>query len=132
MSVIGTLGQKIVFEVSDQKAMLLQSMTREVKGRWTTHETMGTKPKAEYLGPDNQSVSFTIYLSSNLGIRPRKVLEEIERAVEAGTAEYLVIGGKPVGNNPFRIMSSSEAWDKIYNGGELAKATVNISLEEYA
>ncbi len=51
--------------------------------------------------------------------------------VESGTAEYLVIGARPVGKNPFRLTGSSETWDRIYNKGELAKATMTITLEEY-
>lgn len=131
MSVVGTLGKKIVFEVSDKQAMLLQDMSREIKGRWTTHATFGSKPKAEYLGPDNQSVSLSIYLSSSLGVRPRKVLDAIAKMVEAGSAERLIIGGKPVGKRPFRLSSASEAWGTIYNRGELARATVSLTLEEY-
>ena len=49
-----------------------------------------------------------------------------------GSAEYLVIGGRLVGRRPFRVTGSSEAWDKVYSRGELAKATLTISLEEYA
>jgi hypothetical protein len=51
--------------------------------------------------------------------------------VESGTAEYLVIGTRPVGRNPFRLTGSSETWDKVYSRGELAKATMTITLEEY-
>ena len=56
----------------------------------------------------------------------------VERMVERGSAEYLVIGGRLVGRRPFRVTGSSEAWDKVYSRGELAKATLTISLEEYA
>lgn len=132
MAVIGTLGRKIIFTVSDRQAMLLQNMTRQVAGRWTTHTTIGTKPKAEFLGPDNQSVSISIYLSSNLGVRPRATLDAIAAMVETGQAEYLIIGNRPVGSRPFRLTASSEAWNTIYSRGELAKATVTITLEEYA
>ena len=132
MAVIGTLGPKIIFQVSDRKALILQSMSRDTKGRWTTHTTIGTKPKSEFLGPDLQSVKISIYLSSNLGVHPRTILESIERMVESGAAEYLIIGGRPVGRRPFKLVSSSETWDKIYHRGELAKAKVSLSLEEYA
>lgn len=47
---IGTLGSRIVFEVSDETALILQEMTREISGRWAIHETMGAKPKAEFWG----------------------------------------------------------------------------------
>ena len=62
---------------------------------------------------------------------PRRILDMVERMVERGSAEYLVIGGRLVGRRPFRVTGSSEAWDKVYSRGELAKATLTISLEEY-
>ena len=126
---IGTLGRKIVFEVSDETALILQEMTRETSGRWAIHETMGAKPKAEFLGPGLQAVNLTIYLSAGLGVRPRSVLEGM---VEAGTVEYLVIGNRPVGKDPFRLTGSSETWSTIFSRGELVKAALSITLEEYA
>ena len=76
-------------------------------------------------------MSLTITLSASLGVRPRNVLGAIEGMVEAGTAEYLVIGHRTVGKNPFRLTASSETWDRVYSRGELSKATVTITLEEY-
>jgi len=128
---IGTLGKKIIFEVSDDTVMTFQNMSREVSGRWANHEALGVKPKPEFLGPGNQTISLPITLSAALGVKPRAVLETVEAMVESGTAEYLVIGTKPVGKNPFRLTGSSETWDKVYSRGELAKATVTIALEEY-
>lgn len=128
---IGTLGNKIVFEVSDDAVMTFQNMSREVSGRWADHEAMGVKPKSEFLGPGNQSISLPITLSAALGVRPRTVLQTVEDMVESGAAEYLVIGTRPVGKNPFRLTGSSETWDRVYSRGELAKATVTITLEEY-
>lgn len=128
---IGSLGTNIVFEVSDKQVLTFQNLTRTVSGRWTTHETMGAKPKAEFLGADTQGVSLTITLSAALGVRPRTMLETIETMVESGTAEYLILGTAAVGSNPFRLMSASETWDCVYNGGQLAKATVTLTLEEY-
>ena len=109
---IGTLGRKIIFEVSDNRVLTFESMSREVSGRWTEHEVLGVKPKAEFLGPGLQTISLTIHLSAALGVKPRRILDMVERMVERGTAEYLVIGGRLVGRRPFRVTGSSEAWDK--------------------
>lgn len=128
---IGTLGKQIVFETSDEKILTFGGMTREVSGRWTDHDVLGAKPKPEFLGPGNQVITMSITLSAALGVRPRAVLETIEQMVESGTAEYLVIGTRTVGKNPFRLTGASETWDKVYSRGELAKATVTITLEEY-
>lgn len=59
---IGTLGRKIIFEVSDNRVLTFESMSREVSGRWTEHEVLGVKPKAEFLGPGLQTISLTIHL----------------------------------------------------------------------
>ena len=128
---IGTLGRKIIFEVSDDRVMTFRDMTHDISGRWAEHEVLGRKPKPEFLGPANQSVSLTITLSATLGVRPRDVLEAIENMVESGTAETLVIGNRPVGKNPFRLTGSSETWAVVYNRGELARASMTINLEEY-
>lgn len=128
---IGTLGRKIIFEVSDDYMFTFKDMTREITSRWANHEPQGVKPKPEFLGAGLQTASLTITLSATLGVRPRDVLEAIENMVENGTAETLVIGNRPVGSNPFRLTGSSEAWNTVYNRGELARATLTISLEEY-
>ena len=128
---IGTLGRNVVFEVSDDRVCTFSELTREVTSRWTNHEPQGVKPKPEFLGAGLQTASLTITLSATLGVRPRDVLEAIENMVENGTAETLVIGNRPVGSNPFRLTGSSEAWNTVYNRGELARATLTISLEEY-
>lgn len=128
---IGTLGRNVVFEVSDDRVFTFSELTREVTSRWTNHEPQGVKPKPEFLGAGLQTAGLTITLSATLGVRPRDVLEAIENMVENGTAETLVIGNRPVGSNPFRLTGSSEAWNTVYNRGELARATLTISLEEY-
>ena len=128
---IGTLGRNVVFEVSDDRVFTFSELTREVTSRWTNHEPQGVKPKPEFLGAGLQTASLTVTLSATLGVRPRDVLEAIENMVENGTAETLVIGNRPVGSNPFRLTGSSEAWNTVYNRGELARATLTISLEEY-
>jgi phage protein U len=119
---IGTLGRKIIFEVSDNRVLTFESMSREVSGRWTEHEVLGVKPKAEFLGPGLQTISLTIHLSAALGVKPRRILDMVERMVERGTAEYLVIGGRLVGRRPFRVtdrvkpgtrFTAAENWPRL-------------------
>ena len=45
---IGTLGRKIIFEVSDDRAMTFRDMTRDISSRWAEHEVLGRKPKPEF------------------------------------------------------------------------------------
>lgn len=129
---IGTLGTDLVFETSDNYVLTFDGMTRDLSSRWATHETPGVKPRAEFLGPGLQTVSLPITLSSNLGVKPRQMLERVEQMVETGDTEYLILGYRPVGKNRFRVTASSETWDVIYNRGELARAKLTLTLEEYA
>lgn len=127
---IGTLGP-IVFEVSDKTVLTFNGMTRDVSGRWVEHEVMGVKPKPEFLGPGNQKITLPITVSANLGVKPRKMLELVEAMVESGDAEYLILKCRPVGRHPFRLTASSETWGAMYRHGELARASLTITLEEY-
>ena len=129
---IGTLGPALIFTVSDDYVLTFDGMTRDVSSRWATHETPGVKPRAEFLGPGLQTVSLPITLSSGLGVRPRLMLDLVEQMVETGDAEYLILGFRPVGKNRFRVTGSSETWDLLYNRGELARAKLTLTLEEYA
>ena len=129
---IGTLGTKIIFEVSAERLLTFEAITREISGRWTAHEILAAKPKTEFLGPGAQTASLTIHLSAALGVKPREMLETIESMVESGSAEYLVVGGKMIGQNKFYVESASESWDRIYSRGELAAASVTLNLGEYS
>ena len=131
MGMVGNFGSRITFQISDQRILTFSGMTQKVSGKYAKHSIQGQKDRPEFTGPGNRSVSFKIVLNVMLGIRPREVLNSIEAAVESGEAEYLVIGGRPVGNNRFYISSVSEAYDVVLAGGEIASATLNVTMEEY-
>jgi len=131
MSEIGNLGKVIVFSTSDKKILSFTDFTQSVSGRWATHERILKKAQSEYLGPGLRSISFKISLNALHGVKPRKTMEAMENMVEKGTAERLVIGKKKVGKYKWKMTSISEAWDTILDKGELMKATVSITLEEY-
>lgn len=131
MAQIGNFGKLIVFETSDSKVLNFNNFQKTVSANWGKHERIGKKPRSEFLNPELQSITFTIVLNAQHGVRPRKTLESIERAVEKGQVETLVIGSARVGKNRWKIIQMSETWDTIYEHGELAKATLNLTLEEY-
>ena len=131
MATIGNLGSLITFEVSSDKILTFDKLTRTIKGRWATHGIIGGKPRTEFIGADLQSVSLSIKLNATHGVKPLKTLEDIEKAVERGTVMPLVIGGKKVGSNSWTITQASETWGCIYSKGELITANVSLTLQEY-
>lgn len=130
MAKVGTLGS-IRFRVSDQTAVILQNMKREVSGEWSEMERIGKKPLMAFAGAGLQKVTLTVFLDAGLGAAPRELLEEIEEMTEQGRAEYLIIGQRQVGRGRWVIVKSSEAWDRIFLKGELFRATAELTLKEY-
>lgn len=127
---VGKFG-KIIFETSDKRILAFNNFTQSITGRWGSHSVIGKKEKAEFSGSGRRKITFKMDLNAVYGIRPREMLEVLEEMTEKGTVEYLVIGGKAVGENRFAITSMSETWNTVYSGGELAHASVTVTLEEY-
>ena len=128
---IGHFGTSIIFTVTNDKVFTFSDLKRTVSGRWTTHSAINKREKTEFVGPGLARNTMTITLDASLGVKPLNVIKEIEKAVHKGTAEYLIIGGKKISTNMYRITEMSEAWDVILNDGALYKATLNLTFEEY-
>lgn len=131
MSVIGNLGSKIVFSTSDTKILTFNDFSQKISSKWATHDIIGKKAKSEFLGPELRSITLKIILNATLGVKPTAIINTLEKMVETGEAQVLVIGNKRIGNYLWKITSMSESWDVIYTKGELVKASISLTLEEY-
>lgn len=133
---IGNLGSLITFKVGinnkkNLSVLTFNNLSQKVSARYGTHNIIGNKPKLEFLGAELRNLSFDIVLSATHGVKPRKTIETIEKAIESGEAYTFTLGGSKVGKNKWVITDMSEAWNKILNKGELVEATISISLKEY-
>jgi hypothetical protein len=127
---IGSLGT-LIFMVSSSQFLTFHNFKREVSATWNTVERIGAKPLPQFGGAKLQSLSLVITLDAQLGVKPREMIEKIEKMIEAGEANPLIIGKNIVGSHEWIITKSSESWDYLLNKGELIKATVTINLQEY-
>lgn len=128
---IGNWGADIVFRVSDRQVFTFNSLNRTVGSEWVTHSRIGQKDQVEYLRPTLQKMTFTITLDATLGVRPRATIDKMADYAERGTVRAMVIGGKRLGRHKWRITDISEAWDTILNKGELVRATLSVTMQEY-
>ena len=128
---IGHIGKTVVFETSDVKILNFRKMQRTVKGRWASHLRVGKKPKKQFLGSDADQLMFTITLNAEHGVKPRKTIENIEKLIQMGKPQTVVIGSRKVGSGKYVITEISENWETILNQGEVVKITCDITLEEY-
>jgi Phage protein U len=128
---VGNLGTDIVFRVSRSSVLTFKNLKQEVGGQWGEHKVIGGKAKLEFGGVGLRTASLEITIDAALRAKPRDILKLLEKAVEEGEANYLVIGGHKFGNCMWVITEISESWDIVLNRGELARATVNLTLKEY-
>ena len=131
MATIGSWGTGLVFSTSDSRILTFNNISRSVSSTWTNHSRIGKKDRTEFIRPALQQITFTVTLDATLGVRPRTMLDYLANAVESGTVNPLVIGGKRVGSNRWKIKTASEAWDVFLQQGQLVKAKVNLTMEEY-
>ncbi len=128
---IGNWGFDVVFSVSDQRVFTPQNLSRSIGSEWANHSRIGLKDQVEYLRPSLQKITFDMTLDAMNGVRPRATLEMLEDHCERGLVYPLIIGGRRIGKNKWRLTAVSEAWEIVMNGGELVRAKVSVTMEEY-
>lgn len=127
---IGSFGEAI-FEVSDKRIHTFTGFSRNVSIRKETHNSIGQKPKTEVIGPELDSISFTITLNKNLGIDVRQEMDRWVGLVREGEAHMLIIGNKALGVDLWLAESISESWDVISVNGTIISGKINVTLQEY-
>ncbi|WP_100406679.1 phage tail protein [Bacillus solitudinis] len=127
---IGFYGD-IIFESNDKRILTFQGFQRETQSRWAKHDVIGRKPASEFIGPDLDTVSFTVNLNGNYGVKPREEMERWLRKCRSGTVEVLVIGTRVLGVDKWKVSSVSQMWNVVMNRGEVFSGSVDIELEEY-
>lgn len=127
---IGLLGS-LRFRVNRKQILTFNNFKREVSANWNAIDRIGMKPLTEFGGAQLQKVTLEITLDASLGVKPRKLISTIDNMIESGEVNELIIGKRIVGKNKWAITKASQEWDVILRGGELYRATLNVSLQEY-
>ncbi len=128
--VVGYFGN-VIFTTSDKKILSFHDFKLTASSSWGEHKRNGRKSEWEFLGANTKKISFVIELDANYGVNPRKEIEKLVRCVEKGTIHPLVIGEKKVGSK-WRATNVSSTWKQLINGGKLVKASITLTIEEYA
>jgi hypothetical protein len=128
--VIGALGD-VVFVVSADTIRTFEDFERETASRWGKHGIHLAKPKPEYLGPDLDTIRFTMRFDVSYGINPRREMDALVELARSGKAVPLVIGGKGLGVNLWVVKSLRQRWTHVDNRGNVLVGVVEVELEEY-
>lgn len=126
---IGYFGD-VVFSTSSTKILSFRDFKMTASANWGEHKRIGQKSQWEFLGASSGKVTFVIDLDAGYGVKPRDEIEKLKAYVESGRINTLVIGGKKVGGS-WRTTNLSASWNHIMSGGELIRASVTLTIEEY-
>lgn len=127
---IGYMGS-IPFYVSHTAMRTMAEVSRSGSARWADHDVIHRKPVSQFIGPGLEELSFKMHLIRDHGVTPDKEINRLREMRDNGMVFPLIMGGKPVSLNYWRLMDISIG-ETYYNGyGQLIQATVSVSLKEY-
>lgn len=114
-----------------RKILSPSDINQEISGEWADHSIIGGKAKSEFLGPGLRSLTFQIVVDVQLGYKPHAILKKINLFVEKGKVDIFVLGTHKIGTGKWKMEKASQAFNLIYNEGQLARATIDVTLSEY-
>lgn len=127
---IGAFGGK-VFQVSSQMVSTFADLSLDTAIDTENTSVDGGKPKTTVKGLKLDSMSFSITLSDRW-INVRDELEAWRKLCESGIPQIFVIGGSPLGDNKWLLLSSSAKDFDIDGTGKMRRAVLDLSFQEYA
>lgn len=120
-----------VFTVSSRKIFTPNNLSGSTGSDWANHEIIGRKARSQWVGPKLKSYTLDILLRAQDGVSPRSTLDFFQRAAESQNVDWFIIGGRPISEHPFKLVSVSDEWDAVLGGGQLIECRVSLTIEEY-
>ena len=130
MSTVGYFGG-VTFKVSADVVRTFENMSWEMGARWTEHARHLQDPLPEFIGEENDKVSFPMLLSAFAGVDPMSEVEKLEGIVRSGYPEYLVLGNRCIGKGRWIMKKLKVDMKRFDNRGNLLEARVNVTLSAY-
>lgn len=130
MAQVGSFGN-LVFSVSDRTVRTFDGMSWDFSANYATHDRHIKADILEYMGPEIEEVSFSMYFSVFLGVNPANEIEKLRKMVRNGNTDRLVIGGKVYGSYKWVMQKGSVTMKRFDQKGNLWVAEAKVTLKEY-
>ena len=130
MAQIGSFGD-LTFKVSDKFVHTFDGMNWNFSAKYATHDRHIKADLLEYMGPEIETISFSMVLSVFLGVTPLKQIKKMREMIKKGYARRLVIGGKVYGSYKWVMESGSVEMQRFDKKGNLWAAKIKVTLKEY-
>lgn len=127
IGVFGMFGA-VVFTCAQVQVLTFRELQVQRSARFASHDVLGQKPVAEYIGPGATTVSLTIQLRNQYNSPPSIYLPILQTILETGKPQTLVLGPDYFGD--YILESYSE--QRLYHTGIglCSGADVQLSLRE--
>lgn len=130
MSRVGRFG-RLRFRVSHSQILTFKNLQLSQSIKTAEHDIIDAKPKLEITGKNLDEATMDIELCSYLNISPKKQLKTMQRMMESGETNYLIVGTTKVIKRPCIITSIQSSWEDILGRGRVSKIVVNVTFREY-
>lgn len=130
MAVVGAYGE-VAFEVSSETVRTLEDAVWSGKARWAAHDRHIGHALTEFTGLEPDEFSFELQLSAYLGANPMQELVKLWTYQRKGLPQPLVIGDHAYGKYRWSLISMSIKMQNYDSNGDLLRATVSVTLQEY-
>ena len=128
-AIVGCLGD-IPFHVNANCVQTFQNLSWKSSAKYSTHARHMKKELLELTGIEADEISFDMFLSAYLGVKPMTILKKLEKMMKKGTVVPLVIGSDIVGKS-WVVSSINRAVKHTYKDGTMITCEVNVTLKEY-
>ncbi len=118
----------IIFSVSDSTVKTFQDMGRSTSARIEYHSPINGKPVAEFIGPDTQSITFSMDIREQMGVNVVGTMSKLRKKCEDGDICSLVLGISYFGD--WIIESVGESHKNHNKYGAIVSATVDVTIKD--
>lgn len=125
---VGSFGS-VAFQVSEEMLALVSGVQRQTAVRVGEHQVVGAKPRLEFLSPELDETSFTVFWHRAFGLNPRTEIRKLRELCSAGVVQHLVLGGENFGKH--LLVNVTEDWGKSGPSGSPITAKASLTFKEY-
>lgn len=127
LGILGMFGT-IPFFCSSNKVLTFRNLNISHSSRFAKHDVIGETPLNEYIGPEQQKVTFDIQLRAAFGSSPSLCVMSLNSMLESGKAYVLIMGPDYFGKF---VLTGFEEQRKYFSGLGASIATdVSLTLTE--
>ena len=132
--IIGLYGNgQIVFGLAARQGFLIEELTETSKAKFVEHEILGSKPITEFVGFENDEVSFSMNFIAGHTTAPMVAIPLLKGLLSRAQAYPLIVGGRPVGSfmSQFVLTEVTSTYEYTNGMGTLIVASIDVSMKEY-